>query len=305
MRDRTRRFQRAVAVAAALVMVWELTAASATQAEESSSLAPPPTEEVANGTSDAPDDLEVPVFEEHDPWEGFNARMFTVNRNIDRYAFKPVATVWDRLLPDVVQTALKRAFDNLAMPRRLVNTLLQLDPAGAGRELARFGLNTTVGVAGLFDVAGQLGIEGRKADTGQTLGVYGVGPGPYLVLPLLPPLTVRDGIGYAVDAVLDPFNYVIFPGAALVGLGGGERVNDRSRNLEEFEAVEETTVDLYSAVRNAYLQRRQRVIDEGRERSPLGRRASHESQEDYAQGFVWSQDYARGFVRPQEEEQAP
>ncbi len=96
---------------------------------------------------------------------------------------------------------------------------------------------------------------------GQTLGVYGVGPGPYLVLPFLPPLTVRDGIGFAVDATLDPFNYVVFPTGALAGIGGADRINDRALNLELFESVEETTLDLYSAVRNAYLQRRQKAIE--------------------------------------------
>jgi phospholipid-binding lipoprotein MlaA len=96
-------------------------------------------------------------------------------------------------------------------------------------------------------------------DTGQTLGVYGVGPGPYLVLPFLPPLTVRDGIGFGVDAALDPLLYVS-PFAASAGRSGGTIVNDRALNLERFESVEEATLDLYSAVRNAYLSRRQQAI---------------------------------------------
>jgi len=199
--------------------------------------------------------------EDYDPWLPFNERMFAFNRQFDRFLLKPVATVWDKLLTEQARQSLGRAFDNLAMPRRLVNSLLQLKLEGAGRELARFLLNSTIGVVGLFDMAKALGIEKSEEDTGQTLGVYGVGPGPYLILPLLPPLTVRDGIGFAVDMALDPLNYVL-PLAASTGRRAGEIVNERSLNLELYERVEETVLDLYSAVRNAYLQRRQRMIEE-------------------------------------------
>jgi len=199
-------------------------------------------------------------IEEHDPWEPYNEAMFGFNHKVfDRYLLKPVATAWDTVVPDPFQRSLKNAFENLAMPRRLVNSLLQLKFKGAGYEVIRFVLNSTIGVAGLFDIATEGGIPKSDEDTGQTLGVYGVGPGPYLILPILPPLTVRDGFGYAVDAALDPLNYVI-PFAATAGKTAGNTVNDRSLNLEFFESVEENTVDLYSAVRNAYLQRRQNAI---------------------------------------------
>ncbi|MFQ5898684.1 MAG: VacJ family lipoprotein [Candidatus Methylomirabilia bacterium] len=201
-------------------------------------------------------------MEEYDPWEPFNEAMFSFNRKLDRFLLKPAARVWDKAVPDPVERGLDNAFDNLSMPRRLVNNLLQLKVKGAGQELARFLLNTTVGIAGFFDVAKELGIEQSNEDTGQTFAVYGAGPGPYLVLPFLPPLTVRDGIGFAADAALDPFNYVIFPIGALTGIGAGERLNDRALNLELFETVEESALDLYSGVRNAYLQRRQKAIEE-------------------------------------------
>jgi phospholipid-binding lipoprotein MlaA len=204
--------------------------------------------------------LHIREIEEYDPWEPFNEKTFAFNRKLDQFVLKPVAKVWDKLLPDVVQRGLGNAFDNLSMPRRLVNEIFQLRLTGAGLELARFLLNSTVGVGGLFDAAKVMGIEKKEADTGQTLGVYGIRPGPYLVVPFLPTFTVRDGIGLAVDGALDPFNYVIFPVAALWGLGIGKRVNDRSANLELFENVEETVIDLYSAVRNGYLQRRDKVI---------------------------------------------
>jgi len=203
--------------------------------------------------------LETEQIEEYDPWEPYNEKIFDFNHNVfDRYVLKPVATTWD-YLPDPVQESLGNAFDNIGMPRRLVNNLLQAKFKGAGTELARFGINTTAGVVGLFDVAKKVGLEKSDADTGQTLGIWGVGPGPYLILPLLPPLTARDAFGFLADTAMNPLNYFI-PLAASFGSRGGDTVNARSQNLELFESVEESTVDLYSAVRNAYLQRRQRAI---------------------------------------------
>jgi phospholipid-binding lipoprotein MlaA len=198
---------------------------------------------------------------EYDPWERFNRAMFNFNQRLDRHVLKPVAKVWNFVVPDLAQQSLANAFDNITMPRRLINSLLQLKMEGAGRELARFFLNISMGVGGFFDVATELGVPRSDEDTGQTLGRYGVGPGPYLVLPLLPPLTVRDGFGFAADGAMQPIAYVA-PFAASVGMRGGQVINDRSLNLETFEEFEQATFDLYSAVRNAYLQRRQRLIQE-------------------------------------------
>ncbi len=246
--------------------------------EESLSVAPPeltvtisasdPVEPSAPGTTaayalnEADSSAGRDEFED-DPWEPFNDRMFWFNRNIlDRFLLKPVATVWDAVLPDPVQRSIHNALDNLAVVRRLVNNLFQLKFGGAGREVARFTINSTIGVAGLFDVAKDgLGIEQSNEDTGQTLGVYGLGPGPYLVLPFLPVTTVRDGFGLVADAAMNPLNYFI-PFAATAGIYGTDVVNERSLNLDRFEQVEESVVDLYSAVRNGYLQRREAAIRE-------------------------------------------
>jgi phospholipid-binding lipoprotein MlaA len=198
---------------------------------------------------------------EYDPWERFNRAMFDFNQRLDRNVLKPVAKVWNFVVPDLAQQSLANAFDNIAMPRRLINSLLQLKIERAGLELARFFLNISMGVGGFFDVATELGVPRSDEDTGQTLGYYGVAPGPYLVLPFLPPLTVRDGFGFAADGAMQPISYVA-PFAATVGMRGGQVINDRSLNLETFEEFEQMTFDLYSAVRNAYLQRRQRMIQE-------------------------------------------
>jgi phospholipid-binding lipoprotein MlaA len=198
---------------------------------------------------------------ESDPWEGFNEAMFNFNREIlDRYILKPVATAWDFVIPDPVQKGVHNFFDNLAVVRRVMNNALQLKFQGAGTEVARFAINSTVGVAGLFDVAKDgFGIEQSDEDTGQTFGVWGAPPGPYLVLPFLPPLTVRDGIGHLIDAAMTPYTYFI-PWYASIGGNATNIVNERSLNLDRFERVAETTIDLYSAVRNAYLQRRAAAI---------------------------------------------
>ena len=200
---------------------------------------------------------------DQDPWEAFNEKMFWFNRNVfDHFLLKPIASAWDFVLPNPVQRSVRNALDNLFVVRRFTNNLLQLKFQGAGREVARFTINSTVGLAGFFDVAKySLGIEQSDEDTGQTLGVYGAGPGPYLVLPFLPPLTVRDGFGLVADTAMNPLNYFI-PIGASIGIGGTNALNERSLNLDRFEQVEQSTVDLYGAVRDAYLQRRAAAIKE-------------------------------------------
>jgi phospholipid-binding lipoprotein MlaA len=190
---------------------------------------------------------------EWDPWEPFNERMFWFNREIlDRFVLKPAATAWDFVLPNQVQKGVHNVFDNLAVVRRVVNNALQLKFVGAAKEAARFTINSTIGVVGF-------GIEQSDQDMGLTLGVWGVGPGPFLVLPFLPPLTVRDGVGFLVDTAMTPYIYFI-PWYASLGGSVTNVVNERSLNLDRYERVEEATVDLYAAVRSAYLQRRAAAI---------------------------------------------
>ena len=198
---------------------------------------------------------------ESDPFEGFNEKMFWFNREVlDRYLLKPLATGWDFILPDPVQRGVHNFFDNLQVVRRVVNNSLQAKFGGAGTELARFGINSTIGLVGFFDVAKDaFGIEQRDEDTGQTFGVWGIAQGPYLILPFLPPLTIRDGVGYAFDAAMTPYTYFI-PWWGTIAGTATNTVNERSLNLDRFERVAESTVDLYGAVRNAYLQRRAAAV---------------------------------------------
>jgi phospholipid-binding lipoprotein MlaA len=198
--------------------------------------------------------------EEYDPWEPFNERMFEVNRNLDRYVLKPTAKAYDRVVPDEVQRMISNAFDNLGAVKRMVNSLLQAKWDGAAREMSRFLVNSTLGVGGLFDMGKAAGIDKSNEDFGQTLGVYGAGPGPYLILPLFEPMTVRDGIGKGVDTVFDPFTWVSLGLVERVAMKVTDVVNERSLNLELFQGFEETVIDMYSAVRHAYLERRRNLI---------------------------------------------
>ncbi len=198
--------------------------------------------------------------EDYDPWEDFNDPAFQFNYKLDHYLVKPAAKGYNLFIGDGEKQLISNVFDNVAFPKRFVNSLLQGKFGGAGRELARFLINSTLGGAGMTDVAlYQFGIEESDEDTGQTLGVYGWEKSRYLVLPLLSPLTIRDGVGYVFDLALDPINYFV-PFFYSLGRTVENRVNDRALNVETFEAVEEGTLDLYSAVRNAYLKRREKQI---------------------------------------------
>ena len=216
-------------------------------AQATTSAAPP---------SDDADDL-------YDPWEPFNETMFDFNVKLDRYVLKPTARVYRAIVPEPFQIMISNGFDNTRWVPRFVNNLLQRKFGGAGRELARFLINSTAGIGGLFDPAKDFwGIHKSREDFGQTLGAWGASPGPYLVLPVLAPTTVRDGIGMGVDLLLDPLGYFVPLLPARLAMKAGDIVNDRALNYDLFQGVEETTIDLYSSVRHFYLKRREQQIKE-------------------------------------------
>jgi phospholipid-binding lipoprotein MlaA len=201
--------------------------------------------------------------EEYDPWEPFNEKMFEFNRNLDRYVLKPVAKAYNVVMPEPFQVMISNGFDNISFVPRLVNSALQGKWGGAGRELSRFLINSTAGIGGLFDPAKDYwGIQKSREDFGQTLGFYGAAPGPYLILPFLEPLTVRDGIGKFVDTFMDPLSYYLPLFWDRIGMKAGDIVNERALNLDLYQGFEESVIDMYSAVRHGYLQRRERLIRE-------------------------------------------
>jgi len=219
--------------------------------------------------------------EEYDPWEPMNVNVFEFNRQLDRFVLKPVAKGYNFVMPDLVQVGISNIFSNLRFAPRFLNNVFQGKLKGAGIEVGRFLINSTVGLAGFFDLAKNVDLVTPEEDMGQTLGFYGVKPGPYLVLPFLQPFTVRDLVGYVSDVFLNPINWLVVPiievegvpsviahknrtTSSIIQLGArvGEIVNERSLNLEKFQGVEEATLDLYTAVRNAYLQKRVQAIRE-------------------------------------------
>jgi phospholipid-binding lipoprotein MlaA len=190
--------------------------------------------------------------QDYDPWEPFNRKIFTLNYALDRYVLKPVATVYHSIVLPGEQEAIHNMFENVAMPKRFVNSLLQGKFQGAGRELARFLINTTLGVGGMADVAKyQFHIEESNEDGGKTLAHYGAGQGPYLILPFISPLTVRDAFGYLLS--MDPINFFV-PVVAIVGKATQYAVNERARTLQS-ESSEDVALDQYIAVRHEYLTR--------------------------------------------------
>ncbi len=200
--------------------------------------------------------------EEYDPWEKFNETMFELNRKLDRYLLKPVAKAYNVIMPEPFQVLIANGFDNIGFVPRAVNSLLQGKLGGAGREVSRFLINSTAGIGGLFDAAKYWNIDRSREDFGQTLAVWGSGPGPYLILPFFEPMTVRDGIGKGVDSLMNPLSYFVPFFWTGLALKAGDTVNDRSLNLDLFQGFEESVIDMYSAVRNAYLRRREQLIKE-------------------------------------------
>jgi len=223
-----------------------------------------PAHDVVMAQVRAPEPAAEPVeIEEYDPWEPFNEKMFEFNRNLDRYVLKPVAKAYNVVIPEPFQVMISNGFDNISFVPRLVNSALQGKWGGAGRELSRFLINSTAGLGGLFDPAKDYwGIQKSREDFGQTLGVWGASSGPYLVLPFLEPLTVRDGIGKFVDTFMDPLSYYLPLFWDRVGMKVGDVVNERALNLDLYQGFEESVIDMYSAVRHGYLQRRERLIRE-------------------------------------------
>ena len=203
----------------------------------------------------------VAVEDRHpdDPWEGFNRSVFTFNDTLDRAVLKPVARGYRWATPQPVQTGVGNFFSNLGEIRTTLNSLLQGKPGNAGRSTSRFLLNTTVGIAGLWDVATPMGVTAEREDFGQTLGVWGVGEGPYLVLPLLGPSTVRDTGGMPLDMVTYPVYYVEND-KVRYGLTALRIVDIRAGLLDQEELIQG---DRYTFIRDAYLQRRRFEVNDG------------------------------------------
>jgi phospholipid-binding lipoprotein MlaA len=203
---------------------------------------------------------------QNDPYEPTNRAIFNFNTKLDNAVAKPVAKFYNHAVPQFARTGLHNFLANLDKPVTFGNDILQGEGQRAGQTLGRFTVNTTLGVAGLVDVATMVGIPDHTEDFGQTLGVYGVGEGPYLVIPFMGPDPPRDLTGDVVDIFMDPTTYIKFHGSdTWYAVRSGVAVLDlRARNIDTLEQIERTSIDFYATTRSLYRQYRNAEIRNGK-----------------------------------------
>lgn len=199
---------------------------------------------------------------EKDPFEKFNRSVFAFNDAVDRTALKPAATAYQKVLPAFVQTGVHNFFGNLADVWSSANNLMQGKGEAGMSDFTRIMLNSTFGLGGLLDIASEAGLQKHNEDFGQTLGYWGMPSGPYLMLPLLGPSTVRDTAGLPFDIAADPWGYGISSRAR--NLGTVVRVVDqRAVLLDATNLMEEAALDRYEFIRDGFLQQRQNRVFDG------------------------------------------
>jgi phospholipid-binding lipoprotein MlaA len=220
-------------------------------------------------TVDDNDDEDLPFMDEdeeildvYDPLQGFNRGMFWFNDKLYFYVMKPIAKGMRVVIPEPLRIGIRNFFSNLRTPIRMVNAGFQGKFGDAGNELTRFTVNSTLGIGGLFDTAkDHFDIVKKKEDTGQTMGHYGIGPGPYLVLPVLGPSNFRDGIGLFGDYYLSLVNYLWDDTDWWIAVSV-DALTILSLDKDTYEGIVRDELDPYLFVRDAYMQHRQHLIDE-------------------------------------------
>jgi phospholipid-binding lipoprotein MlaA len=242
-------------------------APGATQADEAAPAETPAAEPQASAEEWEDEDdwlfADGPDPAERDAIEGSNRFCFGFNEAFYEYVADPIARGFAWLVPEPGRRALHRFFENLDSPALLINDMLQLAPLDASKTTARFAINSTVGLLGLFDPAGAIGIENHHTDFGETLAVWGTPGGSYVVIPLLGPSTARDTFGQMVDTALDPALWFASPVQQVVlRTSGGLSEYDVER--VRLEALRATSVDFYAAIRGAYLMDRDAKVEERR-----------------------------------------
>jgi len=203
-----------------------------------------------------------PTANPKDPIEPFNREVSRINEDFDKGVLKPIAQLYSDYIPSPVQTAVDNFFSNVSDVYSAVNNLLQGKPTRAAEDTMRVAINTVLGIGGLIDIATPGGLPKYKEDFGQTLGVWGVPAGPYLVLPLFGPSTVRDTAGMLVDRQIDPSAY-FYPVSLRNSLVGVRIVAGRAQLLGATNLLEQAALDKYAFMRDAYLQRREYLIYDG------------------------------------------
>jgi phospholipid-binding lipoprotein MlaA len=189
-----------------------------------------------------------------DPFEPANRKVYAFNDGVDRYTLKPAAKAYEKTLPKWMRTSVTNFFENLGYPATIVNQLLQGKLKAVGQDTLRFAMNTTLGIGGLFDPASDANLPRHEEDLGQTLGKWGVPPGPYLMLPLLGPSHLRDLPSQVFDRLLEPFYWYDYGAERWISLGVS--LVDKRARLLPLDATLQRTYDPYGFIRDAYTQRR-------------------------------------------------
>lgn len=197
-----------------------------------------------------------------DPFESYNRAMFSFNEGLDKYIMKPVAEGYDTVMPGPVKTGVSNFFSNLDDLFVILNDLLQFKITQAIKDTGRFFFNSTIGLYGLIDVATPMGLEKHNEDFGQTLATWGVGDGPYIILPFFGPRTTRGTFGFVSESSIDPV-YKIKPDDTMYGTVALRAVDQRYNLLKAGRIVDQAALDKYSFIRDAYLQHRKNLIYDG------------------------------------------
>jgi len=208
-------------------------------------------------------DADVPTVNPRDPYESLNRKVFEFNDQLDAHVLKPAAETYQKVVPGMVRTGVSNVLGNLGDVWSAVNQLLQGKPGQAGAMTMRVITNTFFGIGGLFDQATELGLERHSEDFGQTLGRWGVPPGPYIVLPLLGASTARDTVATPVDLYASMDTQLVSGTSATLGVSVVKVVNTRANLLGASQLLDEVALDRYSFFRDAYLARRRNQVYDG------------------------------------------
>ncbi len=199
-----------------------------------------------------------------DPFERVNRAVFSFNETADEYVIKPVAEAYKFVLPEFVRTGVTNFFSNINDVLIAANNLLQGKPSNAASDIGRFLVNSTIGILGLFDVATDMGLDKNREDFGQTLGVWGVADGPYMVLPFFGASNARDTVGLVVDIETDfMLNTNKLDSDEKLAVNGLRVINRRADLLDAGQLLEDAAFDKYSFVRDGYIQRRRSQVYDG------------------------------------------
>jgi phospholipid-binding lipoprotein MlaA len=216
----------------------------------------------------SPEDHADEIYSANDPFEDINRVTFALNQAVDGVFLKPIAEVYVGVVPQWGRNRVNDALNNLGEPVNFANAMLQWELERAATSMLRFAFNSTIGLGGFFDIAEGIGLSRAAEDFGQTLAIWGVGEGPYLVLPLFGPSNPRDAVGMGADWLLDPFSRALRSHERIQRFAA-RGIDQRSRHIDDLETLEDTSIDFYSAFRELYRQYRLNEIRNGELPPPL------------------------------------